>query len=353
MTGEILPAASAPPIAVESTIDTHLSQEARDAIAAGTATSTRRNYAGDWARFTEWCTSVGRRSLPATAETVVEYTAWCTRTIRPRTGRTYSVTAIERALSAIRTAHRLAGHTPPETKAARMVLRGYAEHLALTKSPAAQPRKATPAEPPALRKALATLDRNTLIGKRDAALMLIGYAVAGRGSELVPLDIPDFTDVEEGLEVPIYRVKKKEFTQTAIPFGSVPSTCPVRAFRALVMAMAEVGRTEGPLFVRIDRHGRVAPPMFRGGKPIGDPSGRMTAEAASDIVERSMEAAELEGRWRSHSLRRGFVNASRKAGHDIVKIGRHGGWADGSKALLGYIDDADKWEDNPVAGTGL
>ncbi|WP_174505189.1 hypothetical protein [Streptacidiphilus carbonis] len=31
----------------------------------------------------------------------------------------------------------------------------------------------------------------------------------------------------------------------------------------------------------------------------------------------------------------------------------HGGWKDGSKALLGYFEDVDKLEENPLNGTGL
>nr|WP_208329310.1 hypothetical protein [Streptomyces sp. 846.5] len=53
------------------------------------------------------------------------------------------------------------------------------------------------------------------------------------------------------------------------------------------------------------------------------------------------------------SLRRGFATAARLAGHDVVAISRHGGWKDGSKALLGYFEDVDTWEDNPLSGTGL
>ncbi|MFE2581142.1 hypothetical protein [Streptomyces sp. NPDC059378] len=45
--------------------------------------------------------------------------------------------------------------------------------------------------PTALRAMLATLDRDTLIGKRDAALLLLGYATAARASELVALDLVD------------------------------------------------------------------------------------------------------------------------------------------------------------------
>ncbi len=58
----------------------------------------------------------------------------------------------------------------------------------------------------------------------------------------------------------------------------------------------------------------------------------------------------LTGQWTGHSLRRGFATAARRAGHDLERIGRHGGWADGSRALLGYLEEADRWEQNPVAG---
>ncbi|MGW2620344.1 site-specific integrase [Streptomyces sp. NPDC001500] len=207
--------------------------------------------------------------------------------------------------------------------------------------------------PSALRAMLATLDRDTLIGKRDAALLVLGFASAARVAELVALDLADVPESENGIEASVYRKKIKAFSDTAVPFGSNPATCPVRAVRALREAMAEEGRTDGPLFVRIDRHGRIAPPMYRRGVPIGDPTGRLTAQAAAQVVERVAAAAGLEGQWSGHSLRRGFATAARKAGHDLVRIGRHGGWADGSRALLGYLEDSDRWEDNPVTGTGL
>lgn len=330
-----------------------LSGAAREALAAGTADSTRRAYRSDWSEFTAWCATTGRTPLPASVETVVEYVAALTTTPRPRTGRPYSPSSIERAVAAVRTAHAAANMVPPSTKGARIILRGYRDALARAKDSAAKPKRAQPAVPSALRTMLDTLDRDTLIGKRDAAVLLLGYASAARVSELVALDLADVPETEHGIDASVYRKKIKAFTDTAVPYGSNPATCPVRAVRALRTAMAEAGRTEGPLFVRIDRHGRIAPPMFRRGVPIGDPAGRLTAQAAAQVVERAAEAAGLEGQWSGHSLRRGFATAARKAGHDLVRIGRHGGWADGSKALLGYFEDSDRWEDNPVAGTGL
>ncbi|WP_246144733.1 site-specific integrase [Actinacidiphila oryziradicis] len=318
-----------------------------------TADSTRRAYASDWEQFTDWCAVTGSSPLPASPECVIEYVTHLKTAVRPKTGRPFSPSSIERAIAAIRTAHRAANIQPPETKGARMVLTGYRDQLARAKDPAARTRKAAPAVPARLRDMLATLDRVTLIGKRDAALLLLGFASAARVSELVALDLPDLVETEQGIEAAVYRLKVKAFTDTAIPYGSNPATCPVRALRALREAMTEAGRTDGPLFVRVDRHGRIAPPMYRRGVPIGDSSGRLTAQAAAQVVERAADAAGLEGQWTGHSLRRGFATAARKAGHDIVTIGRHGGWADGSKALLGYFEDVDRWEDNPVTGTGL
>ncbi|MEU6370371.1 hypothetical protein ABZ876_32795 [Streptomyces sp. NPDC046931] len=56
-----------------------------------------------------------------------------------------------------------------------------------------------------------------------------------------------------GLLVSVYRRKLKRHDEVAVPYGSRPATCPVRA---LVAALAAASRTSGPLFVRIYRHGR-------------------------------------------------------------------------------------------------
>ena len=76
--------------------------------------------------------------------------------------------------------------------------------------------------------------------------------------------------------VHMYRGKVRILTEVAVPFGQ-PSTCPARAVRALLAALAEAGRSTGPLFVRIDRHGRI------------------TAQAAAQIVERAGHENPLSG----------------------------------------------------------
>lgn len=335
--------------------DAWLPPEAQEDVEAGIPHDTSRAYAGDMQRFADWCATAGRRVMPAAPQTVTAYISHLKRTPRPRTGRPYGPASLDRIIASIRSAHRAAGYRPPDTMGARKVVVGYRQQLSLAKDPAAQPRKASPADRDVLRLALAELDRTTLAGKRDAALMLLGHALASRGSELVPLDWPgSFTELEDGgLRARVYRKKRKTWQDVTIVVDPEPDLCTVRAVQALAAALADNGHTEGALFLRMDRWGYLAPPMTRNGKPIGDPDGRMTIEAASDIVARSIGRTGLPGRWTSHSNRRGFVKSARKAGVDMVRIGRHGGWGDKSKALIGYVDEEDAaGEMNPLAQIG-
>ncbi|MGY0065127.1 tyrosine-type recombinase/integrase (plasmid) [Streptomyces sp. LZ34] len=335
--------------------DAWLSDQAKEDVNAGIADGTRDGYKGDMDRFAEWCVTVDRRALPAAPQTVTEYLSYLKRTPRPRTGRPYGPRSMDRIIASIRSAHRAAGYKPPDTMGARKVVVGYRAELAKANDPAAETKKASPADRAVLRIALAELDRTTLAGKRDAALMLLGHALASRGSELVPLDWPgSFTEQPDGgFKVRVYRKKRKTWQNVPVVLDPELELCAVRAVRALVAALADEGHSEGALFLRMDRWGYLAPPMYRHGEPIGDPDGRMTVEAASDIVQRSIERTGLPGRWRSHSSRRGFVKSARKAGVDIVRIGRHGGWDDKSKALIGYVDEDDAdGEHNPLAQIG-
>ncbi|WP_228981314.1 integrase [Streptomyces sp. DH12] len=340
--------------------DAWLPPEAEEDVQAGIPASTERAYGGDMRRFAEWCATVGRRAMPAAPQTVTAYMSYLKRTPREKTGRPYGPRSMGRIIASIRASHRAAGLKPPDTMGARKVVRGYQAELALAEDSAAQPKKASPADRVVLRAALGELDRERIAGKRDAALMLLGHAIASRGSELVPLDWPArFTELPDGgLRVRVYRIKRKRWQDVDVPLDPDAELCAVRAVRALVEALAVEYQGDGrpyagPLFMRIDQHGYVGVDMTRRGERIGDPSGRMTAEAASDVVDRSVGRTGLAGNWSSHSLRRGFVKSARRAKADIIDIGRHGGWDDRSKALIGYIDEEDsQGERNPLSVIG-
>jgi hypothetical protein len=332
--------------------DAWLPPEAQADVQAGIPRDTSRAYEGDMQRFAEWCATVGRRVMPAAPQTVTAYLSYLKRTPRPKTGRPYGPATMDRIIASIRSSHRAAGFEPPDTMGARKVVAGYRAELSEAQDPAAEPKKASPADRAVLREALEQLDRRTLVGKRDAALMLLGHALASRGSELAPLDWPaSFTELPEGgFRVRVYRKKRKKWQPVEVLPDPETDMCAVAAVRDLVAALAREGHHSGPLFLRIDQWGYMGAEMTRNGQPVGDPTGRISINGASDVVTRSIRRTGLPGRWRSHSLRRGFVKSARDAGVDIVDIGRHGGWDDRSKALIGYIDEeASTGERNPLA----
>jgi integrase len=102
-----------------------------------------------------------------------------------------------------------------------------------------------------------TLSPTSLIGVRDRALLLVGFAGAFRRSELVSLDVADIAFNADGLVVQVRRSKtdqEGEGRKVGLPFGSNPLTCPVRSLRAwLDMA----GIVSGPIFRPVDRHGNL------------------------------------------------------------------------------------------------
>ena len=101
---------------------------------------------------------------------------------------------------------------------------------------------------------------DSLIDIRDRAVLLIGYAGAFRRSELVGLDVEDIAEVEDGLRITLAPSKadqEGEGIVIGIPYGSNPVTCPVRAWRAWLLAS---GITGGAAFRSITGHGTALKP---------------------------------------------------------------------------------------------
>lgn len=324
--------------------DHELSDAAIEALAAGVPDSTRRAYKSDLKLFAEWCIATDHRGLPATANTLTEYATYLAYTKHS------SPATIERARWAIRRAHRVAGHPVPDSDGLAEVVKGYKTHLAKTKNPKAKPQKATAADKKALAAMASHLDLSTPAGARDAALILLGFAIAGRRSEIAALDIGDITIENEGIVVSVYRIKTRKLHDVAIPYAQDTQLCPVLAALRWISVLERFGRTSGPLFVRISQHGQLMTTLTRNGQPIGDPTGRMKPQAIGQVVGRKARAAALPGKHTGHSLRRGMATEARRAGHDRITIARAGGWDEDSKVLSGYMEDADRWDDNALKG---
>ncbi|NUP02109.1 MAG: tyrosine-type recombinase/integrase, partial [Nonomuraea sp.] len=331
-------------------LDHTVSAATAAAIERGVADNTLAAHTRDWTAFTRWCSGAGRTPLPATAATLAEYTTHLayTRHLAPST--------VSQALSSIRVRHAGAGLEAPDRTAANRILTGYRDHLARTGDPKARPRRAVAATPDDLPAMLATLDRATPTGQRDAALMLLAFRVAAREAELVAVNIEHVTRHPRGLSVRLYRSKTRQLQDHALkPSKGEENLCAVRALTTWMATLAEHGRTRGPLFIRIDQHQNLGVTMSRGGRPIGDPDGRLSVRAVDPIIagaakRAGLTADRIEGlrrQWSGHSLRRGYASAARAAGVDPITIARRGGWKENSTVLWGYFEeDVDRWAES-------
>src|SRR3954452_19231681 len=79
-----------------------LLDKARDYADRSRAANTKRAYAADWRDFNGWCLDHGRDPLPASPATVGAYLA--------DRASTHKAASLQRRLTAITQAHRLAGH---------------------------------------------------------------------------------------------------------------------------------------------------------------------------------------------------------------------------------------------------
>jgi site-specific recombinase XerD len=305
-----------------------LADAARKHIHNSKAANTRRAYRSDWNDFTEWCRHHRRDSLPALPETVALYLTDCAKGLKPST--------IQRRMASITEAHKTAGHQESPTKHA--AVRAVWQGIRRSKGVAMEGK--APALTADLRVMIEHLPKDKLLSVRDRALLLIGFAGAMRRSELVGLDYGDVADTEEGLIVTIRRSKTDQYgsgRKIGLPFGSTPSTCPVRAFRNWIKA-ANV--ENGSLFRAVDRHGRVS-------------MERLSDQTVARVVKRALKAAGRDAeKFSGHSLRAGLATQAAMNGATERSIQEQ----TGHKSLLilrRYIRDGNLFRENAAAKTGL
>lgn len=273
---------------------------AGDFAAAEKSDATHRAYRSDFAVFSDWCRSnADVPPLNATPETVAEFLAG-----QALAG--VKVSTLARRLVAISYAYRLAGlPSPAAHEAVRAVLRG------IRRTVGTAPKQKAPATAGRIDAMLAAIPADTLRDKRDRALLLLGFAGAFRRSELVALEVSDLAFEPDGMRVLIRRSKADQEgkgQEVAIPRGT--KLRPVAAVQDWLKA---AGITGGPLFRRVDRHGK--------------PRGALTAQSVALVVKRYADAAGLDpSEFAGHSLRAGFLTSAAEAGADalrMMEVSRH------------------------------
>jgi integrase len=301
-------------------------EQAREFIRASKAENTLRGYRSDWRNFVAWCEGHGVCPLPAMPEVVASYIAECAGRLR--------VGTIQRRLNPIAEAHKAVGvESPTSSGMVRNTLKGIRRRLGVA------PAQKAPALTEDIRAMIGVAD-DGLIGLRDRALILLGFAGAFRRSEVVGLDVGDLDFGKDGLTIILRRSKTDQTAEgrkIGIPYGSNPDTCPVR----ILQSWLEVdGLAEGPVFRSINRHGRLCP-------------GRLAPADVARVVKKLALRAGLDpARYAGHSLRAGHATSAAIAGASERSIMKQTGHRS-VQMVRRYIRDGSLFRENSAGKLGL
>jgi len=280
-----------------------LADRARDYVEAASSANTRRAYTSDWTHFAGWCRRQGVEMLPPDPQTVGLYiTALAAATGRDKK----SVSTIERRLSSLSWNYTQRGQ--PLDRKDRHIATVMA---GIRNKHASPPRQKEAILPEDLIAMLETLDRGSLRGLRDRAMLLIGFAGGLRRSEIVGLDCGRDQTVDgrgwievldKGILVTLRG--KTGWREVEIGRGSSDATCPVVALETW-LKFARIAH--GPLFRRVTGQG----------KAVG--AERLNDQEIARLVKRSALAAGVRGdfsegeraaKFSGHSLRAGLASSA-------------------------------------------
>ncbi|WP_375600403.1 tyrosine-type recombinase/integrase [Devosia sp. Naph2] len=295
------PASTGVPVHLE-----HLASRARDYVEAASSANTRRAYASDWKHFLAWCRRQQLEPLPPDPQIVGLYITACASGTVAAGGRASSVSTIERRLSALGWNFTQRGLTlDRKDRHIATVLDGIRNTHG---RPPVQKEAVLPEDVIAM---LETLDRGTLRGLRDRAMLLIGFAGGLRRSEVVGLDVGreqtedgrGWVDILERGMVLTMR-GKNGWREVEIGRGSSDSTCPVSALETW-LKLGRIGH--GPLFRRVTGEGKTVGPERLRDQEVA----RLVKRAAVAAgIRGHLSEAERKGKFAGHSLRAGLASSA-------------------------------------------
>lgn len=283
-----------------------LAERARTYVEAASSTNTRRAYASDWKHFSAWCRRQQLNPLPPDPQVVGLYITACASGAATAAKKPNSVSTVERRLSSL--TWNFAQRGQPLDRKDRHIATVFAGIRNTHAKPPAQKEAILPED---LLAMLETLDRGTLRGLRDRAMLLLGFAGGLRRSELVGLDVArDQTEdgrgwieiLDQGVLVTLRG--KTGWREVEIGRGSSDATCPLVALQTW-LKLGRIGH--GPLFRRVTGQGKM----------VG--SERLNDQEVARLVKRAAHAAGVRGglsegerrtRFSGHSLRAGLASSA-------------------------------------------
>ncbi|EHK52559.1 site-specific integrase [Allomesorhizobium alhagi] len=299
-----------PPLPPASGLPAHLetlADRARGYVEAASSANTRRAYAADWKHFCGWCRRQNLDPLPPDPQTVGLYITACASGTGTGDKKPNSVSTIERRLSSLTWNYTQRGQ--PLDRKDRHIATVMA---GIRNKHAAPPRQKEAVLPEDLIAMLETLDRGSLRGLRDRAMLLLGFAGGLRRSEIVGLDVGrDQTQDGRGwIEffpdkgVLVTLRGKTGWREVEIGRGSSDATCPVVALQTWL----KLGRiAHGPLFRRVTGQGKAV-----GAERLHDQEvARLVKRAALAAgVRGDLSGGEREKLFAGHSLRAGLASSA-------------------------------------------
>jgi integrase len=361
--------------------DHQLPPEAAARLAEAVPPNTRRAWASRWARYETWCTANGHTAMPPTAAMLAGYLDYLghdqglkVSTLESHLGSLMALTHLWVAAETERLAELslhgvAAGEDPvaPSTVLARKAISARSRAVAL--DPQADPgaKRAAPLMPADVRAMVDAIEQNTLVGLRDKALILLGFAMGRRGAEIAAVNANDLTEPEEADgEVLRVRVRLSKTNSSGMREDSVdvPRShdlryCPVTTVRRWQLELARRDYTGDALFPRLDNRDRIGAAAGSPARSRAVDDGRITQQTLYRVIRKRASAAGVDVRVKkdgtsvsrqvsAHSTRRGFVTAAFASGADPLHVARHAGFTPGSKVLYRYVDETLKV--NPARG---
>ena len=289
-------------------------------IEAAERDNTRRSYAAAIRHFeVEW-----KGLLPTTADATSRYLADHAATL--------AISTLRQRLAALSRWHVDHGFTDP-TKAplVRQVLKGIRSiHSVAEKRARSLEIDVVQQIDQRLEVAIGNAERcddrpARLRHTRNRSLLLLGFWRGFRSDELVNLRVEN-VEVSPGEGLSCYLSRSKGDRQMLGRVYKCPALsrlCPVTAFNAWVSL---AGLTQGPVFRKIDRWGRIG--------QEGLHANSLIPLLRSLLAEAGVAASEA---YSSHSMRRGFAGWARASGWDIKELMEYVGWKD-VKSAMRYLD---------------
>lgn len=308
--------------AVGTFIDQKTRDRLRRIIDDGTPPNTRRAYESDMTYFWSWCSAIGWTDepiLPVPPEVVARFVVdhlegldddverdLIERGVKAGRG-VHSMNTIDRRVSTLSSYHKTKGLQSPVNDPIVSQVLSKARRATARRGKRVNKKKAV------VRKILDQLlehcATDSLIDRRDRALLLFGWASGGRRRSEIAEATFDRLEENEGQFVYHMGVTK---TDQEGDGNTVPVTG--RAAVALAEWLEASGIKDGALFRSVDRHGNVS-------------DTRLSDRSVALIVKKHAQRAGLNPAiFAGHSLRSGFLTESGIQGKnllDAMKLSGH------------------------------